>query len=280
MSCTPTSGLYKYSSNPDLYVEQQEDENLIRNINIRKRKNSEQTQFLEMKDSLMQSFQEMMNCEINELKKQNLKIIESNNEILRQLQINAASYKEISDRVKSLETQNKSTLTRVSDLELQLHLIQKRLTKNMLEIRNVPKSDNENLGEVVKTICNVLQTPYMKDAVIYRKGKNNTAITVEIEHVKEREIFLKAFKKYNNEKKDDYLNTEVLGFSGVKSRVYISECLTPMAKKILAAGRELVKNGIFKYCWISRGNVLLRREEGQPALVINSIDRISELSST
>lgn len=279
MSSTPKPGQGKYSSNPDLYMEHQEDESLIRNINIRKRKNSEQTQFLEMKDSLMQSFKEMMNCEIGELKNQNLKIIESNKEILKQLQLNVVSYKEISDRVKSLELQNKTTLTRISDLELQLHIIQKKLTKNMIEIRNIPRNSNENVKEVVKKICNVLQTPHMNDAVIYRKGKNNAAITVEFEQAKDRDIILKAFKKYNNEKKDDYLNTEVLGFEGVKSRVYISECLTPMTKKIFAAGRELVKNGIFKYCWVSRGNVLLRKEEGQPALVVKSVEQISELSS-
>lgn len=269
----------KYSSYPDLTTEPQEDVNLIKNINLRKRKNPQQIQFEEMKDALMQSFKEMINSEISDIKNQNSKLIESNNEIIKLLQINATNYKEISDRVETLEKKNEASLQRIGELEAQLHGIQKKITKNMVEIRNIPKKDNEDVKEIVKTICNTLQTQNVENANIYRRGKNNAPIIIEYEEHKDREILLHAFKKYNKERKDNQLNTASLGYGGMKLKIYISEFLTPTSKKILAAGRDLVKNGSFKYCWTSRGNILLRKDEGQPALTVNSLKQIQELTS-
>lgn len=53
---------------------------------------------MDIKDALLQSFKEMMTSEISEIKEQNKSILESNNEILKLLQISAANYKEISNR--------------------------------------------------------------------------------------------------------------------------------------------------------------------------------------
>lgn len=280
MQRTPKSGQQvKYSSYPNLTIEPEADDSLMRNINLRKRKNPEEIHFQEMKDALLQSFKEMMNTEIAEIKNQNVKILESNKEIIGLLQINATSYKEISNRVEVLETKHATALKRISDLEVQLNSIQKKMINNMVEIRNIPREDGEDLKEIVETICNTIQTQQIKNANIYRRGKSNAPIIIEYEEPKERDILLKAFKMYNSAKRDNPLNTESIGYGGMKSKIYISEYLTPMSKKILAAGRNLVKNGSFKYCWTSQGNVLLRKEEGQPALIINSLNQIDELTS-
>lgn len=281
MQRTPNASLQvKYSSHPDLSIESSDDQiNLIRNINIRKRKNPEEEHFKEIKDSLLQSFKEMMSSEIAELKEQNKNILESNNEILKLLQINAVNYKEISNRVEVLETKNTEALQRIDELELQLNFIQKKITTNIVEIRNIPRNDNEDVQDIVKKLYNVLQTPYVKTLHVYRKGKDNAPLIIEHSGTSERETLLKAFKKFNTVNKDNPLNSENLGVHGRKARVYISEPLTFTSKKVLAAGRDLVRNGIYKFCWTSRGNILLRKEEGAPAIVIRSLNQIKDLTS-
>lgn len=59
-----------------------------------------------------------MSFEIAELKEQKKNILESNNEILKLLQIITAHFKEISNRVEVLETRNTEALQRIDELEL------------------------------------------------------------------------------------------------------------------------------------------------------------------
>lgn len=280
MQRTPKSGQnILYSSHPNLTMGTKEDEELIKNINLRKRKNPEQTQFQDLEDSLKKSIKETLNSEIEEIRMQNSRLIESNNEIIKLLQLNASNHKELSDRLVTLESKNTTALERINELETQLNSIQKKMMINMIEIRNIPREDKEDVKELVNTICNTLEIQHLKDANIYRKGKGNAPIIIECKQVKEKEELLKGVKKYNREKKADPLNTERLGLTGIKSRVYISECLSSLSKKLLIASRDLVKNGTYKYCWISRGNVLLRKDDGQPAIVINSLKQIEDLTS-
>lgn len=280
MQRTPKSGHnFMYSSHPNLAMEPQVDEGLIKNINLRKRKNPEQTQFQDLEDSLKKSLKEMLNTEIEEIKIQNSRIIESNNEIIKLLQLNANNHKELTDRIVTLESKNASAFDRIIELETQLNNIQKKMIKNVIEVRNIPREVNENVKELVNTICDTLEIQHIKDANIYRKGKNNGPIIIECKEAKEKEVLLKGVKRYNVENKGDPLNTENLGLTGMKARVYISESLTPISKKILGAGRDLVRSGTYKYCWTYRGNVLLRKDDGQPALVINSLKQIEDLTS-
>lgn len=280
MQRTPKSGhQVKCSSFPDLSVEAIQDENFIRNINIRKRKNPELDQFIEIKYSLLQTIKEMFNSEMLEIKNQNMKIMETNNEIIKLLQKNEANYKELREKVEILEKSNATAIEHIRDLEVQLNDVQKSMSKNKIEIRNVPREENENSKELVKNIYTALQVEYVNDVNIYRKGKFNAPIIIEYHDLKEKDMLLKAFKRYNSANKDNPLNTENIGFGRVKSKIYISEYLTPMSKKLLGAARDLVKNGTFKYCWTSRGNILLRKEEGRPAIVIKSLNQIKELIS-
>lgn len=48
---------------------------------MRKRKNPDQENYMDLKNDFMVSFQEMINAEVTEIKAQNSKILESNNEI-------------------------------------------------------------------------------------------------------------------------------------------------------------------------------------------------------
>lgn len=271
----------KFLSQPNLAaVSLTEEQEAIRNVNLRKRKNPEQDHLADMKEDLLRSFKEMMNTEIAVIKQQNSKLLESNAEIIKLLEISASNYKEISNRVQVIEYNHVAAIERINDLENELNVMQKQLLKNTVEIRNMPYAEKEQVHDIVKTIYNKLNLPAIEDkATVYRRGKNNGPIIIEYTDTKNKEVLLKAVKKYHSENKDKPLNSEILGIDGETTKIYISESLTPMSRKILAAARELVKNGAYKYCWVSRGNILLRKEDGKPAIVVKSLNQVRDLLS-
>ncbi|XP_026741364.1 uncharacterized protein LOC113503532 [Trichoplusia ni] len=282
MQRTPTSNQkMKSSSQPDLSTEYEcEDQVTIRNVNIRKRKNPDHQEMMDLKEDLLQSFKVMMIAEMAVIKQQNSKILESNAEIKKQLELNAENYRELSNRVLTLEKKHEAAVERIDQLEIQLNGIQKQSLKNTIEIRNISYEDKENVLNIVNNVYKTLKiTGIDENATIYRRGKKNGPIVIQYQNAESKEILLKSAKQYNSDNKDKPLSTDIIGMTGGSSRIYISESLTPMSRKILAAARDLVKNGSFKYCWTSRGNVLLRKEEGQPTIVIKSLSQITEISS-
>ncbi|XP_047022627.1 uncharacterized protein LOC124632018 [Helicoverpa zea] len=274
----------KFSSQPDLSSEMEpQEQKCYRNVNTReniRKKNPEEQQKEDFKEDLLKEIKEMMTAEIAIIREQNSKILESNAEIKSQLELNAANYEKNCNRVTIIETKHEVAIERINQLETQIDVLQKQFLKNTIEVRNIPHSNNEDVHNIVANIYKTLEIPQIKDyATIFRRGRNNGPIVIEYQDSKSKETLLKATRKYNSENKDKPLGTDILGFVGVSSRIYISEPLTPLTKKILAAARELVKNGLFKFCWASRGNVLLRKQEGQAAIVVKSLSQIKDLAS-
>lgn len=277
-SVTGQTNIYSSQSNLNQISASVEDQEDVRSINLRKRKKSDQDYFKYMNEEMIHTLKELINKEIGEIKNQNSKILESNTQIIKLLEINAANYKELNNKMLILENKHKEATERISELEKQLNGIHKQIIKNTLEIRNLPKTENENLQEVVNTIYKTLNLEQIDGTTkIYRKGKNNGSILIEYQDYKKKDALLKTFKKYNSENKDKPLCTDDLGAGGNNSRVYISEPLTQLSKKIFKAARELVNNGLYKYCWTSRGNVLLRKEEGHNLIVVKSLSQIKDL---
>lgn len=82
----------KSSSHPDLTLENvSQDQVSVRNVNTRKRRNPDEQQLEDLKSDLLKSFKEMMATEMAVIKLQNNEILQSNLEIKKQLEENAAA---------------------------------------------------------------------------------------------------------------------------------------------------------------------------------------------
>lgn len=256
MHRTPVSGKSTmYSSQPNLCADDLNE--VVRNVNLRKIKKPDYANA-------------MLINEVSEMKQQNTHILQSNAEILQLLHGNSAELKLANERIAVLEADNAATAERVNDLKYQLHEVQKQQKKKMVEIRNVPKLEKENVKDIVNTLYNTLNIkPAEFVPQMYRKGKNDKSpIVIEFHDETQKEGLLTAVKVFNKGDGKTKLNSDHLGIKGDRARVYVSEALTTMTKRIYGEARDLVKNGHFQYCWISRGNVLLRKEEGQAAVQI------------
>lgn len=268
-----------YSSQPNLHIDQQ-DQEVIKNVNVRKRKNPACDEISDLKESLMTAFKDLFTAEIAQVKEQNAQIMQSNSEMLDILQANTDSFKQLNDKMLILENKYATAMERIDELELQLNDLQKHRIKNTVEIRNIPKQDKESPQAIVNLLYDYLKLPYTSAiSQCYRKGKNNAPIVIEFSNHEEKEKIIKAIKKYNRDNKMDKLNTSHLGFSENATPVYVSEALTTMNKKILTAARSLVKDGHYKYCWTFRGNILIRKNDGDSALVLKSCAQIETLRS-
>lgn len=280
---TPKTGMSSlYFSQPDLSSQssQMEEPEFIKKMNLKKRKNDYDLAE-DLKESLTKSFKDMLNNEVTEMKQQNLQILKSNTEIIQLLQKNAASYKDISDRMNTLELNHAIALDRINDLEMQLNIYQKQQKRNMIEMRNVPRQDNEDLQNVIFNLHKTLDIQPMSEIKqVFRKGKGDSPITIEFSNINQKELILRAVKKFNKTNCDSQLNSGHLGIKEKNTKIYVSESLTTITKKILTAARDLVKNGHFKYCWTSRGNVLVRKDDGEPAIQITTLSQINSLVST
>lgn len=278
MQRTPPSAIY--SSQPNLHTES-EDHETIKNINTRKRKNPDAVELNDLKESIKTMFKDLFAIEISQIKQQNAQIMQSNTEILELLQTNAENFKQLNDKMHTIETKYSKTLDRIDELESQLNNLEKHQNKNIVEVRNVPQQEKENLQSMLALLYENLKLSNMPNVVqCYRKGKHNAPIVLKFRNFEDKEMLLKATKSYNKINSNQKLSSSHLGLSGNTKPVYISEPLTSINKKILMTARNLVKDGHFKYCWTSRGNILIRKADGEPAMVIKTCAQIETFRST
>lgn len=82
--------------------------------------------------------------------------------------------------MKKLETECANAHTKINLLEVQLNDKQKNQIKKVIEIRKVPKLENENLYEIVINMMKTLDKGGNSDSIkeVYRRGTDNAPITV------------------------------------------------------------------------------------------------------
>lgn len=201
--------------------------------------------------------------------------------MLELLHANIANFNQLNNKVVTLENKHAAAIERIEELEINLNDLQKQHIKNKVEIRGIPREEKEDLQTMMSTLYANLKLAPVTDMIqVYRKGKKHSLFVIDFKTLSDKEVLLKAAKTFNKENQDFKLNSSHLGYNGNKQPVYISESLTPMSRKILGMARALVKEGHYKYCWTSRGNVLIRKKDGESALILRSCAQLDALRST
>lgn len=278
-----------FSSQPNINL--LEDDDSVSRVNTRKRKTPENDNFSEFRQEIKELFNEFQTRQdgkldnvskaIEALIAQNSKLIKTNSEIEKMLNESKEQQNKLQEKVKKLETECVIAHSKINSLEDQLQDMQKNQLKKVIEVRNVPRQDNENLQNIVMSMMTAINfdrnTVNIKD--VYRRGVDNAPITVELMNFEQKINILKAVKVFNNKNKGDKLNTNHLGLNVPRMPIYVSEMLTTRTKMILSSAKKLVKDGYFKYCWVSKGAVLLRKEDGQPPVIIKKPEDIDAIKS-
>lgn len=235
-----------------------------------------QKMFENLKEDQESKFRKLNNM-IGDLKDQNKEIIISNDTLRKTLEETTGLYRDLKQKYDTLLLESTVANKKIRYLEDEVDALQRKQLENIVEIKNVPVTDNENLTEIVNQLHNSLKisiTPPQVRQVYRKKSGPNKPIFVEYQTAQTRANVLKAIKSYNMTNKEEKYNTKALKISGNPQPVYISEALTPNGRRLFYQCRELKKKYDFKFCWVSNGRVLLKKSEDQPAILVKSSEQI------
>ncbi|CAB3221329.1 unnamed protein product [Arctia plantaginis] len=250
---SPSTGMC--SSQPNLSTNDDGEANV--RINTRKRKMSENEKFAEFCSDMKVIFQEFQSKQdtkydnlvkaIEALTIQNGKLIESNGEIEKILQQNIDQQNELQKKVFGLEVECANAHNKIDLLEEQLDQLQRNQLRNVLEVRNVPREEKEDLNKIVTKLMRTVDSEANMEHVrqVYRAGKANAPIVIEFKNFNHKIQLLKSVISYNKTNKDRKLNSKNLSIESSITPVYVSDKLTPKTKMLLNAAKQLKDQGWF-----------------------------------
>lgn len=73
------------------------------------------------------------------------------------------------------------------------------------------------------------------------------------------------------------LNTSDVGYPQPAVPVYVNESLSPAKRKLLTAAKNVKTEKNFSYLWVRNGKIFLRKNQGDPVIVVNTLDQLDKL---
>lgn len=256
----------------------------------RRRKNDEEStgqEVLELFKSLKKEQDEKFEALMNKVQSGINKHTEQNANIVSSIEFLSQKYEEAISRINTLEQKISSDEKYIRSLETKLELMDRSLHSSSIEVRNVPKKTaetKEDLLNMVKTVGDALNLQIQPSEIrdVYRintKNEANQAIVAQFSTVVLRDKIIGNVKAYNKKYKTSKFSTTNLKIEGPPKPIFVSESLTMQAKKLFFLAREFSKINNYKYCWVSRGKIYLRRTDGSTLIRINKESDLETLKN-
>ncbi|XP_046966926.1 uncharacterized protein LOC124534927 [Vanessa cardui] len=214
----------------------------------------------------------------NSLKIQNTEILKSNDKIEKTLSHTTALYSDLKKSMEIMSENYNKAVTRIVFLEDQLEEIQRTQRATFIEI-NTPMKEKEDVLQMITQLHSFIGLKLPVDDIrqCYRvKTGNKNPIIVEYQDGHTRNKVLQMVRKFNKVSVDK-INTSIFGEQDIKERIYVNESLTPKARKLHFLARQLKKSHGYRYNWISRGKIYVKKTDGDPAIQIKSLDQVEDL---
>lgn len=209
------------------------------------------------------------------------KVVKQNQDIIKSVEFISAQYEDVKSRMVILEKENKKYQEKIKELENKIDYQEKGRLSTTIEIRNIPKQQNETydtLTKVTKDLGSTLDIqPPLKCGDIRDIYRTKTAIVVDFLTAHRKNSVIMNLKEYNKKKKQQQqqqLNSQHIGLSGPPTPIYVSEFLTTKAKRLHYLARKLVKDRKIVGCWTAYGKVYIRADEGGPAIRIDEEEEL------
>ncbi|KAJ8708825.1 hypothetical protein PYW08_010207 [Mythimna loreyi] len=197
-------------------------------------------------------------------------------------------YDEVLESLVKIQKENSFYKVQVGLLEQRIDFLERKAKSTTFELRNVPQSSTEtkeNITQVITKVCEVIKQPIQRSDIrdIYRlktkpNVKNISPIIVELTSTNLKENVIQKAKLFNKSNKENKLNSSHLMIDGPPKPIYISESLTPFAKKLYYLARQHAKKHSFSGCWHSYGKIYLKKRDDLPAIRIDNEEDIIKLS--
>lgn len=243
----------------------------------------------EEKEDVMVSFKEEIKNILKEFKKDiksDLKEFEKSlsfncgklDDIMKTINEIQNSMNLISKKQDILEQENVELKKRIKEMEQTDDDIQQYMRNKNIQIDGIPKVENENLEEIMKTIGNKLSIN-IKDEDIdaihrlpTRSTKNPEPIVVQFLTRKMRDSIIMKGKM-----KENRINTKDLELKCIEKPVYINEHLTQKRKEILFEARKLKFQKEYKFLWTKGCKIFIRKTENSTAIQLQCLEDLSKI---
>lgn len=217
-------------------------------------------------------------AEVTELRK-------SQAEMQKSLEFYIKNYEEINTKIIKLKEEQLHQNTYVLKLENRIDELERYNRSTCLEIRGIPSKPGEtkqDLSAFVDKLHTKVRAQMHSNAIkdiyrINRKPSGERPIVIEFTTNLHKSTSLQAVKKYNATNSTNRLNTTTLDIEGDKLPIFVSEFLTPKAKRLYFLAREASKSLGYDFCWSANGRIFLRKAEGSPPIVIVSEKQLEDL---
>lgn len=159
-------------------------------------------------------------------------------------------------------------LERKQDLQSAVHDLEWRSRKLNLEIHGIAQTVNEDLLCKLNELATRLEIPPLNESEITdihrlpSRADRVPGIIIRFARQSTRELWLEQKKKLR----------------GVKPNVYIQENMTKRNRELLSAAKEWRKRAEYKYVWHKNGSVLVRKTDGERAVVIRCEDDLIKIA--
>ncbi|KAJ8717782.1 hypothetical protein PYW07_005712 [Mythimna separata] len=209
----------------------------------------------------------------------------SNDEIEKSLGVLSAQMKDLDIKIDSLDREWISTRAKVEELEERTESIERVIRKTSLEIRGVPKKKKEKREDLLNMVNCLIKSVgsdcsnEIKD--IYRlpskANATTSAVVAEFTNTFAKDKLLKVIKQYNTSRPGSQINTRHIGLEGPEMTLFISEHLTPKAKRLLFLARDFARTENYQYCWIANGRIFLGKKEGDKYTIVRNENTFQQL---
>lgn len=190
-------------------------------------------------------------------------------------------------KISHLESENISLRSTVSELNSRIARMEQHSRASNVEIQNIPEHKAENLISITKQVASIANYK-LNDSDIHvctRVAKINSdsqrprSVVVKFNSPRVRDEFLAATLKFNKKATNvtDKLNTTHLGIGGSKKPIFVVEHLSPTQKAVHAAARIKAKELNYKFVWVNRSRVFMRKTETSDYKLIKSIQDLAQL---
>lgn len=142
-----------------------------------------------------------------------------------------------------------------------------------LEMKGIPKEENENVTDTVRKIGDLIGSPIAADEieVCHRVPTRNkeSNIIIQFRSRARRDAVLEAAKKKRISNKD-------LG-STASTPIYINEHLCPVLKRLLGMSVAKKREYNWKFVWVRNGRIFARKTDNAPILEITLADDLEKI---
>lgn len=181
--------------------------------------------------------------------------------------------------MEGLKAENANLKTRLVEMEARLEDNEQYLRSNTLEVQGVPESRNEDVYDIVRKVGVALDMNFQREAIdiCHRLGKrpgSDNPAGIIVKFVR-REDKIKMLEKRRIKRN---LNTRDIGYPGEANPVYVNESLSPARRRLLAAARTAKREKNYTYIWVRNGKIFMRKNPGDPVVVITSHECIAKLN--